>query len=150
MPPAITFPQVLRDWSEIFMHRSIRDFKRFMDESGLSSSQVGALMQLYRCEACGISDIGEHLGITNPAASQLVERLVQLSLVKRDEDPNDRRARQLTLTPQGRSLIESGIEARRRWMEQLTAALTPDEQQTIAGVLILLTDAARSLDFDRE
>jgi DNA-binding MarR family transcriptional regulator len=117
-----------------------------MDESGLSASQVSTLLRLYHCQVCGVSEIGEHLGVTNPAASQLIERLVQQGLLKRAEDPHDRRARQLSLTPQGRALIENGIEARRRWMERLTEALTPEEQETIAGALILLTQAARKLE----
>jgi DNA-binding MarR family transcriptional regulator len=145
-----TFPQILHQWAEVFMRRSFRDFKRFMDESGLSASQVSTLMKLYHCQACAVSEIGEHLGVTNPAASQLIERLVQQGLLQRSEDPQDRRARQISLTAQGRTLIENGIEARRRWMEELTGALSLEEQQTITGALILLTQAARALETEQE
>jgi DNA-binding MarR family transcriptional regulator len=130
------------------MHRSFRDFKRFMDEAALSPSQVSALMRLYHCGVCGVSDIAGHMGFTRPAASQMVDRLVQQGLLKRTEDPDDRRMKQVTLTPKGQALIEQGIEARQRWMEQLTAALTPGEQQSIAGALILLTEAARKMEED--
>lgn len=132
------------------MRRSFSDFKRFIDDSGLSMSQAHAMMQLYHCGECGVSDIGQHLGITKPAASQMIERLVQQGFLARSEDPKDRRYRQLTLTPQGRSLIEGGIEARRKWMEQLTTLLTPGEHQTIVEALALLAGAARELESDRE
>lgn len=86
------------------MHRSFRDFKRFMDDSGLSTSQVHALMRLYHTESCGVSDIGDHVGVTNAAASQLVDRLVQQGLLKRVEDSTDRRVKHITITSLGWSL----------------------------------------------
>ena len=42
-----SFSEVMGEWAEVFMHRSFRDFKRFMDEAGLSPSQANALMRLY-------------------------------------------------------------------------------------------------------
>jgi len=138
-----SFSEVLGEWAEVFMHRSFRDFKRFMDEAGLSPSQVNALMRLYHGGLCGVSDIGGHLGITNPAASQMVERLVQMGLLVRNEDRHDRRARKLELTGDGRALVERGIEARKAWMESLTANLTTAQQEKIAESLSMLTEAAR-------
>ncbi len=142
-------PVVLRKWVEVFMQRSFRDFKRFMDENGLSPSQLGSLMQLYRCGKCGVSDISDHLGLTVPAASQLVERLVQQGLLERSEDPNDRRFKQVTLTERGKAIVEGGFEARQKWMELLTTAFTPKEQETIAGALTLLTNAACELEMNQ-
>lgn len=140
------FTHVLHDWAEVFMHRSMRDFKRFMDESGLSPSQINALMRLHYGGKCGVSDIGGHLGVTNAAASQMVDRMVQLGLFTRSEDSADRRVKQIALTPEGRALVEAGVEARRRWLEELTTTLTPEEQESIVAALTLLTSAARRLD----
>ena len=138
-----SFSEVMGEWAEVFMHRSFRDFKRFMDDAGLSPSQANALMRLYHGALCGVSDIGGHLGISNAAASQMVERLVQMGLLERTEDSQDRRARQLKLTSQGQALVERGIEARRAWMESLTTNLTPIQQAMIAEALSMLTEAAR-------
>ena len=144
------FTQVLREWSQVFMHRSIDEFTRFMNESGLSASQIHALMRLYHASegrgACRVSELGSHLGISNAASSQMVDRLVQLGLLQRAEDQQDRRVKQVALTPQGRALIETGIEIRRSWMEELTVALTPAEQQAIIEALTLLTRAARQTE----
>jgi DNA-binding MarR family transcriptional regulator len=137
------FSEVLGEWAEVFMHRSFRDFKRFMDEAGLSTSQANALMRLYHGGLCGVTDIGGHLGITNAAASQMVERLVQMGLLARNEDHLDRRARKLELTAEGRALVQRGIEARRAWMEALTVNLTSTQQDKIAEALSMLTEAAK-------
>lgn len=128
------------------MQRSFRELRRFMDQADLSPSQVGTLMWLYHSGRCGVSDIGEHLGITAAASSQMVERLVQQGLLERSEDPNDRRFKQVTLTQAGKSLVESGIEARQKWMERLTSTLTTEQQQMIVAALTLLTEAAQQLD----
>lgn len=103
-------------------------------------------MWLYHCQECGVSDIGQHLGITKAAASQLVDRLVQQGLLVRAEAPNDRRFKTVSLTSQGRALVEKSIEARRKWLAELTTSLPEEEQQRISGGLVLLIDAARKLE----
>ena len=138
--------EVIREWSEVFMHRSMRDFRRFMDETGLSFSQINILMGLVHEKISGVSEIGEKMGVTNAAASQAVDRLVQLDLIERTEDPEDRRAKRLALTIKGRTLIEKGIEARSKWVEGLTDALTPEQQNMIISSLILLTEASRKME----
>jgi DNA-binding MarR family transcriptional regulator len=136
---------VLQEWTEVFMKLSMRDIKRFMDESGLSPSQIHTLMRLYYGGMCGVSDIGGHLRITNAAASQMVDRMVTMDLLERSEDPDDRRAKRLTLTVKGKALVEEGIGARRAWMETLTGNLTLKQQTLIAEALTVLTKAAKEL-----
>jgi DNA-binding MarR family transcriptional regulator len=137
---------VIREWSEVFMHRSMRDFKRFMESTNLSFQQVNILMRLLHAKSTSVSEVGEQLGVTNAAASQAVDRLVGLGLIERSEDPEDRRAKCLALTPKGRALVEQGIEARSKWVEGVTTALTTDQQTMIISALTLLTEAARKTE----
>jgi DNA-binding MarR family transcriptional regulator len=144
------FNKVLRDWAEMFMRRSMHDFVQFSKVSGLSIVQLNTLFRLYHAGRCGVSEIGDHLGVTNAAASQMVERLVQMGFMERTEDPNDRRAKQLHLTPKGQQLILESIEARRHWMEDLTQALSPQEQEAIIQALVTLTAAAHQLEKEKK
>ena len=146
MLSAKSFSAILQEWAEVSMHRSARNFKRFMDDTGLSPSQVNTLMRLHHGGPCGISDVGEHTGISNAAASQMVDRLVQMGLVERTEAQDDRRAKQLSLTPDGHALFQQAFHAQLAWMEALTGALTGEQQETIASALSVLTDAARRLE----
>jgi len=146
MSPTKVLTEVIREWSEVFMHRSMRDFKRFMGATGLSFSQINILMRLVHGGSAGVSEIGEQLGVTNAAASQAVDRLVGMGLIERTEDPEDRRAKRLILTQKGRALIEQGIEARSKWTEDLTDTLTPEQQNMIISALTLLTQAARETE----
>ena len=140
------FSVVLRDWAEVFMNRSMRETIQFWKESELSMGQISALMRLHYRGACGISDIGSHVGVTSAAASQMVDKLVQQGFLARTEHPHDRRAKQLTLTAKGRALIEKGIEARRRWLEELGATLTAEQQKAVVVALPYLTEAVRDLE----
>jgi DNA-binding MarR family transcriptional regulator len=142
-PSKVLLIDVIREWSQVFMHRSMREFKTFMDETGLSFSQINILMRLFHGRSAGVSEIGDNLGVTSAAASQAVDRLVQMGMIERTEVPQDRRAKRLELTQKGRALIEKGIEARSNWVKGLTKALSSDEQEMIISALTLLTEAAR-------
>ncbi|HEX7540568.1 MAG TPA: MarR family transcriptional regulator [Anaerolineales bacterium] len=146
MSPTKVLTDVIREWSEVFMQRSMRDFKRFMDETGLSFSQLSVLMRLKHGGKSGVSEIGDQMGVTSAAASQSVDRLVQLGLIERTEDPEDRRAKRLALTQKGSALIDKGIEARGKWIKGLTDALTPEQQNMIISALTLLTEAAHNIE----
>lgn len=140
------FVAILHAWAEVFMRRSMRDMIQFAKSSGVSIAQLNTLMYLSHHNRCGVSGIGDHLGVTNAAASQMIERLVQQGFLERSEDPQDRRSKQISLTEKGRKLIEDGIETRRRWMEDLATALGYEEQELITQALVLLTRAARKLE----
>jgi len=140
------FDEVLREWAEVFTHRSMREFMSAMRDTGLSMPQLSTLLRLHHEGGCAISEVGGHLGVTAAAASQLVERLVKSGLLERTERPGDRRVRELTLTDEGRALIQRGIEARLRWMQDLTTELSPDRQAAIVKALTYLTGAAKKLE----
>ncbi len=140
------FGEILHAWADVFMHRSMRDMIQFAKSSGVSIAQLNTLMYLSHHGRCGVSGIGNHLGVTNAAASQMIERLVQQGYLERSEDPQDRRSRQITLSEQGRKLIREGIDARHQWMEELATKFSLEEQKQIMDALILLTRAASSLE----
>ena len=103
------FNSAMRDWSEVFMQRSMREWWRYVKSLGLSMPQFSTLMKIYYRGGCGVSDISEHLDVTAAGASQIVERLVHAGLLERNEHPQDRRAKQLELSHKGKSLIEKGV-----------------------------------------
>lgn len=139
------FSDVLSEWSELFMQNSFHAFKQFMDQAGLSHSQISTLMRLYHGKPCQVSEVGSHVGVTNAAASQLVDKLVQMELVERSEDPADRRTRNLRLTDKGCSLMRQAFDARKRWLEQLIATLPAEKHNLILEGIREINNAARSL-----
>jgi DNA-binding MarR family transcriptional regulator len=145
MRQADPFVATLQKWIDVFMQRSMRDFLAHVRESGLSMSQLGALFQIRRRESSGVTDLGDKLGVTSSAASQLLERLVQQGLILRSEDPSDRRVKQLVLTDKGRQVLEESIRARQSWLSDLAETLSGCEKEAIIAALNILIDKANHL-----
>jgi DNA-binding MarR family transcriptional regulator len=135
-------PSALHEGLEIFLAHIIQDFMRFMKQQGLSTPQINALLHIYHAGECQVSDIGALAEVSNAAASQLVERLVQQGLVERQEDPVNRRTKILRLSEKGRRLIRSGVPSNRFLMEMM-ASLTVEQRETVQAAIGILAQAAR-------
>jgi DNA-binding MarR family transcriptional regulator len=138
--------QTIRQFMDIAMHHSMRERAQFAKAIGLSMPQFGILMQLHYRSNCGVSDISERFDITNAAASQLVDKLVQSGLIQRQEDPSDRRAKLLNLTVKGREFIQQGMEERYRWVNRLAGKLNAEERAKVIEALDIMTQAAKELE----
>lgn len=143
---SVQFTQSIQAWMDIFMHRSMRGWWRYAKSTGLSMPQFSILMQLHHKGPCGMSGISEGYEITPAATSQLVDKLVQSGLIQRVEDPNDRRAKLLSLTDKGRELILNGIKERYRWVNEMVDKLTADERAQISEALDIMTRIATDLE----
>ncbi|MBN1440849.1 MAG: winged helix DNA-binding protein [Anaerolineales bacterium] len=139
---------LLHEWTGVSMRNSMRTMLRFSREKGVSMQQIGALFRIRRGE-CSVRDISSELSVTAAAASQLLEGLVQQDLIRRAEDPNDRRVKQIALTDKGRRILAEGIQARQDWLRRLVQRLSPQEQVQAAAALKLLLANAASLERDR-
>jgi DNA-binding MarR family transcriptional regulator len=146
MTKSTQIAQPLREWMDVFMHRSMRGWNQFAKSTGLSMPQFSILMQLHYKGACGMSEISERFDVSAAAASQLVDKLVQAGYIERTEDPHDRRAKLLKLSTNGAKLVDNGIQERYRWMDQLASNLSPADQTKVSEALSLLTEAAQKLD----
>lgn len=89
----------------------------------LTLAQIKALFVLWNQSPMTVGALGERLGVGVPAASHLVERLVQLGLVERREDESDRRRTHVSPSPEGAALVDRLRAVRgeqlRRWLERL-------------------------------
>ena len=131
------FIQAMQTWGHIFMRRSMRHMLTQAKANGLTLSQMIALLHIYRGES-GVSNVGAYLGVSTAAASQMLERLVQMSLVSRTEDPHDRRAKRIALTAKGRRIVEESLTTRQTWLNELAENLTDDEKVQITQALQIL------------
>lgn len=146
MSPDAAVVDLLLGWIDVLMRQSMPDLLTFAKENDLSMSQLGALFHIHRRGATGVSRLGDDLGVTSAAASQILERLVRLALVTRTEDPQDRRLRQLELTAEGRQVLQASLRARQRWLAALASTLTPAEAALVTSTLGLLIARANRLE----
>jgi DNA-binding MarR family transcriptional regulator len=144
------FIQTLRQFMDIAMHHVLHERLHYAKALGLSMPQFGVLLQLHYRGNCGVSDISDRFDITNAAASQLVDKLVQSKLIQREEDPHDRRAKLLNLTEKAKGLIQRNVEERYRWVNKLAEKLTVEERAKVAEALEIMTQAARELETETD
>ena len=135
----------LQDWIEVFMRGSMRHFLCHARESGLSMSQLGALLHLHHAGSSGITDIGDHLGVTSAAASQMLDRLARQGLILRLEDPSDRRVKQVVLTDKGLQVIHETARARQRWLVDLAETMADREKEAVTAALEVLIQRVNQL-----
>ena len=115
--------------------RVIRNQMRRQSAPELSVPQFRVLAYLNRRAGGSLSEVAEHIGLTRPAMSVLMNGLVNGKLVTRQTDPDDRRRLTLTLTRAGHSLYAA---ARQHSQAQLAAqleTLAPDERATLRATL---------------
>lgn len=75
----------------------------------------------------------------------VIDRLVQKNLVARETSPTDRRARILTLTKDGRAVLERAIPWVDQVQDDILAALSEAEQDTFVTLLSKLARAGNEL-----
>lgn len=140
------FNATLQEWVAVFMRRSMHNYIRYAREIGLSIPQVNTLFHIHRRGDCGVSDIGETLGVSSAAASQMLDRLVQQDLILRSEDPSDRRAKQLALTEKGSQVVHDGVQARQGWLDGLAGMLSDNEKEQVMAGLKILIEKTKQLE----
>ena len=146
MPMQEPLISVLSEWIEVFMQRSMQNFILYSKETGLSMSQFGALFRILHRGSSGVTDLGDNMGVTSAAASQMLERLVQQGLVTRSEDPHDRRVKVIVLTDKGHLVLQESIHARQAWLNDLVSQMSEAEKEEAVATLKLLIDKAKQLD----
>lgn len=127
------------------MRLSMHQLVQYFHESGLSMQQIRALFYIHESPR-GITNIGDHLGITKAAASQMIDKMVEQGFITRAEDPQDRRSKHITLTEKGILAMQKSIEARQGWLENLASRFSPEEGDQLTQSLSLLVEKARQLE----
>jgi len=104
----------------------------------LSVPQFRTLGFLHRHPASSLSEAAEHIGVSLPAMSRLVDGLVVRDLLQRQGDVQDRRRITLALTPSGATLLETARSGMQQALTARLSVLDPAGRGMIVGALALL------------
>lgn len=108
----------------------------------LTMAQFKALYALHQHGAMAIGHLAELLDVGLSAASILVEKLVQHSMVERREDPADRRRSVVRLTTGGEQLITQVREGSHQLFREWCARLNSTHLKALAQGLDALAQVA--------
>jgi len=121
--------------------RRIREESRRYRPRSLTVPQMRALGYIRRNTGTSLAPLAEHLGVTPPTASALVERLVRLDLVRREPDPKERRRAVLTISPEGKALFAWTTARIRETLRNDLRSLSPGDLDEIRRSLSALSGA---------
>jgi DNA-binding MarR family transcriptional regulator len=94
---------------------------RIMHAAKLTTPQLGVL-EFVRSPRI-VSAVALHVGLSRPATSQMIDKLVRRGLVRRSEGAVDRRERTVVLSGGGRALLERIATARSARFEATLSSL---------------------------
>lgn len=121
--------------------RAIRAQMRSCRTPDLSVPQFRALTFLHGRKGASLSDVAEHVGLTLPSMSKMIDGLVARRLVKRQAHPQDRRRVKLALTARGQTALEVAYGATRARLAERLAALPASQRITVARAMGILRPA---------
>ena len=118
--------------------RTIRAEMRRHRTADLSVPQFRTLAFVNSKADASLSDVAEHIGLTLPSMSKIVEGLVVRKFVTRQTHPTDRRRMTLALTARGLTALQSSRAATRACLAEDLATLSDRQRQTIAQAMEIL------------
>jgi DNA-binding MarR family transcriptional regulator len=111
------------------------------DGPPMTSTQRLALFETAIEGPLRLSELAGRMGITAPTASRAVDGLVEIGLLERLPDPEDRRAVRIDLTDRGRHDVEERKARVTAALEPAAAALSERDRARLAALLARLADA---------
>jgi MarR family transcriptional regulator for hemolysin len=127
--------------------RAIRVEMRSRRGADLSVPQFRSLTILKNAPGVALSDVAEHVGLGLPSMSKLIDGLVERGLVSRQTSAADRRRVTLTLTAEGRALLEDAFQGSRTSLVERLQKLSAADLVHIEAALVALR---RTFSPDRE
>ena len=137
----------LHDLADLMISQKFTDMPRWLDQD-LSVSQIRVIYQLAFRGSLTISELARRLKVGKPAASTLIQRLVEEGLVERHDDLHDRRKTYIQLTQQGFSLVQQRREMGETKAQGWFRKMKDEELISLRDSLHALLKAIQALEND--
>src|SRR5512142_283755 len=113
-----------------------------MTEAVLSETQLAALSALEVHHAMTPGELAEHEKVQPPSMTRVIAVLEDRDLVFRSPHPTDRR--QLTLTEEGRAMVQRVRRRKDAWLAQRLSELTAAERAALRAAVPILEKLSQS------
>jgi DNA-binding MarR family transcriptional regulator len=113
-------------------------------EAVLSETQLAALSALEGHQAMTPGELAEHEKVQPPSMTRVIAVLEERSLVVRSPHPTDRRQVILTVTEEGRAVVQRVRRRKDAWLARRLAELTTEERATLRAAVPILEKLSQS------
>src|SRR5215468_699012 len=112
--------------------------------ASLSDTQLAALAVLDRHAAMTPGELAEHEKVQPPSMTRVIAVLEERRLVMRAPHPTDRRQVVLTVTEEGRAVVQRVRRRKDAWLARRLAELTAEERATLRAAVPILEKLSQS------
>jgi DNA-binding MarR family transcriptional regulator len=105
----------------------------------MSRTSSGTLVALERDGPYRLTALAAREGVTQPAMTQLIGKLEEAGLVRRDADPSDGRVVRVSITEAGKAVMATRRAERAERLGALLARLSTEHRQVLAAALPALS-----------
>jgi DNA-binding MarR family transcriptional regulator len=113
-------------------------------ETALSDIQLAALAALERNDSMTPGELAEYEKVQPPSMTRVIAVLEERGLVRREPHATDRRQVLLTVTADGRTLVQRVRRRREAWLAQRLQELTPTEREILQAAAPILEKLSQS------
>jgi DNA-binding MarR family transcriptional regulator len=129
------------------LERIVGLFRSLSPASGLSMTAAATLASLERLGPQRLTLLAAREGVTQPAMTQLISRLEDAGLVRREASAEDGRVVLVVITDEGRATLARRRAGRTERLAGILAQLDPEHRAALVGALPAL-DALASIPRD--
>jgi DNA-binding MarR family transcriptional regulator len=107
-----------------------------LGEVGLSMAKYGVVSQLSQADTpLALSELATRQSCVRSNMTQLIDRLEADGLVRRVDDPDDRRSVRAAITPLGEERAAAGARAMKRVEDDFAASIPPRDRDILTRML---------------
>jgi DNA-binding MarR family transcriptional regulator len=114
-------------------------------DPALSDIQLAALSALERHQAMTPGELAEYEKVQPPSMTRVIAVLEERGLVRRSAHPTDRRQVVLTVTDEGRSLVDRVRRRKEAWLAQRMQELSAQEVEILRAAAPILEKLSQAL-----
>jgi DNA-binding MarR family transcriptional regulator len=118
------------------VHAAVRPYyAKHMAQFDLKPSEFAALSLVFENPGASQRQVADAVMISPPNMASLMERLEERGLLRRQQDPQDKRLYLLHLTDAGAQLHSQASSVVQNLEERASSMLTPDEKERLLELL---------------
>lgn len=127
--------------NDLFIDSSfIKNFPlKYISDISLPPSHINVILYLEKVKSSPISQIANKLNISKSNMTPIIDRLIELNLVNRYSDNNDRRVLRIELTPKALELFKSLESIAKDVIKNKISSLSDDDLDALSDSLNTLS-----------
>lgn len=123
----------------------MKDFPKCITPTTLPPSHIKVILYLEKEKSVPISQVAKKLGISKSNMTPIIDKLIELDLVKRYSDTKDRRVLRVELTPKAIKLFEYLESLAKESIKNKISVLPDNDLDDLSNSLYTLSSIIRKI-----